>query len=106
MSNKVGVDDVTVSAGSVGLPVADVGTNAFTSTNGLVLGGSTAGNYTLTGVSGSVIVTQAVNLPALTSSLNPSAYRAGVNFTATPAPLTPPAPFNSSPTIFCSTPKG
>jgi hypothetical protein len=83
VSNKVGSDNVTVSAGSVGLAAATVGTNSITSTNGLTLGGSTAVNYTLTGVSGSVVITQAVNVVALTSSQNPSAHGAGVNFTAT-----------------------
>jgi len=83
VSNKVGIDDVIVSAGSVGMDTANIGTNPITSTNGLVLGGSTAGNYTLAGVSGSVIVTQAVNLPAITSTLNPAGYHAVVNFAAT-----------------------
>jgi len=83
LANKVGNDDVTVSAGSAGLDTANVGTNPITSTTGLVLGGATAGNYTLAGVGGAVVITQAVNLPGLTASLNPSGYHAGVSFTAT-----------------------
>jgi hypothetical protein len=83
VSNKVGSDNVTVSAGSVGLATANVGTNVITSTNGLALGGTKAGNYTLSGVSGSVIITQAVPAIMLTSTLNPSAYGVGVSFTAT-----------------------
>ena len=83
VSNKLSSDNVTVNGGSVGLPTANVGTNAITSTNGLTLGGSTAANYTLAGMSGAVIITNAVNLPALASSLNPSGYGVGVSFTAT-----------------------
>lgn len=83
VSNKVGSDNVTVSAGSVGLDTANIGTNVFSSTNGLTLGGSTAVNYTLLGVTGAVIITNAVNAPVLASSQNPSAYGASVGFTAT-----------------------
>jgi hypothetical protein len=83
VTNNVGGDIVTVSAGSAGLAAANVGTNAITSNNGLALGGLNAANYTPTGVSGSVVITQAVNVIALTSSQNPSGYGVGVNFTAT-----------------------
>jgi len=83
VSNKIAGDNVAVNGGSVGLPTANVGTNAITSANGLTLGGSTAVNYTLVGMSGAVIITNAVNLPALVSSLNPSGYGVGVSFTAT-----------------------
>jgi hypothetical protein len=83
VTNNVGGDIVTVSAGSAGLAAANVGTNAITSNNGLALGGLNAANYTPTGVSGSVVITQAVNVIALTSSQNPSGYGVGVNFTGT-----------------------
>ena len=83
VSNKVGSDNVTIAAGSVGMDTANVGTNAITSTSGLALGGSTAVNYSLAGMSGSIIITNAVNVPVLTSSQNPSGYGSSVNFTAT-----------------------
>jgi hypothetical protein len=83
VSNKVGSDNVTVSAGSVGLNTANVGTNIFTSTNGLVLGGSTAVNYTLNGVNGSVVITQALNNIVLTSTMNPAGLGVALNFNAT-----------------------
>jgi hypothetical protein len=83
VTNNVVGDIVTVSAGSVGLAAANVGTNAIVSNNALALGGLNASNYTPSGVSGFVIITQAVNAIALTSSQNPSGFGVGVNFTAT-----------------------
>jgi len=83
VSNKVGTDNVGFSAGSVGFASANVGTNIITSTNGLVLNGSAAPNYTLSGVSGTVIVKTANNAVALVSSQNPSGHAVPVNFTAT-----------------------
>ncbi len=82
VSNKVGYDDVTVTMGSVDVGTPNVGTNAIVATNGLALGGNTAINYTLNGVSGSVITTQAVNNITLTSSANPTGIGNDVNFTA------------------------
>ena len=81
VSNRIG-NNVTVSAGSVGMDTANIGTNLISTTNGLVLGGSGAANYTLDGVSGSVVVTQAVNPIAIVPSMNPSGMGVGVNFTA------------------------
>ncbi len=82
VTNNVGGDIVTVSAGSVGLAAANAGTNAIISNNALALGGLNASNYTPTGLSGFVTVTQAVDAIVLTSSQNPSGYGVGVNFTA------------------------
>ncbi len=59
VANKVGSDDVTIASGSATLAGADAGTQAISSTNTLVLGGAAAANYTLTGASGSVIITKA-----------------------------------------------
>ncbi|MEI6675158.1 MAG: YDG domain-containing protein [Verrucomicrobiota bacterium] len=56
VSNKVSSDVVTVISGSAGLEGAGVGARAITSTSGLTLGGTAAGNYTLTGASGSVTI--------------------------------------------------
>jgi hypothetical protein len=83
VADAIGGDNVTVTSGSGGLSAATVGTNSITSVGNLVLGGTAAGNYTLTGAGGSVIITQAVSSVALASSENPSAYSAGVTFTAT-----------------------
>jgi hypothetical protein len=76
-------DNVTVASGTGGLSAATVGTNSITSAGNLVLGGLAAGNYTLTGASGSVIITQAESSVILASSGNPSAYSASVTFSAT-----------------------
>ncbi len=59
VSNKVGSDDVTVASGSGTLASADAGARAITSFGTLALGGTTAGNYTLTGGSGTVTITPA-----------------------------------------------
>jgi|GEM_PF-714045 len=82
VSNNVGGDVVTVSAGSIDFAAANVGTNVITANNSLALGGLNAANYTPLGASGSVIVTQAVNTITITSSQNPSGYGVGVSFTA------------------------
>lgn len=68
---------------SAGLSGAAPGTNSITSINGLALGGAAAGNYTLTGASGSVIITPAIPAIVLTSSQNPSLCNTSVSFTAT-----------------------
>ena len=83
VANRVRSDDVRVTAGSVDVGIPDLGTNTILATSGLVLGGVTATNYSLTGVSGSVITTQAVNNILITSSANPVGVGLGVNFTAT-----------------------
>jgi hypothetical protein len=69
VTNKVGGDNVTVASGSGSLAGANVGSQAITSFGTLALGGTAAGNYTLSGASGSVNITAAglavTNLPAL-----------------------------------------
>lgn len=62
VSNKVGGDDVFVASGSASLASSWVGTNAIVSVAGMALGGTTAPNYTLAGVSGAVNITNP-NLP-------------------------------------------
>lgn len=59
VANKVGVDDVTVASGNGSVAGANAGSEAITSFGTLALGGTTAGNYTLVGASGSVTVTTA-----------------------------------------------
>ena len=57
VGNEVGSDNVTVASGSGTLAGASVGIEAITSFGTLSLGGPSAGNYTLTGASGSVNIT-------------------------------------------------
>jgi len=56
VTNRVGVDDVSVATGTGGLAGAQAGTNALTSVGTLALGGTSAVNYTLTGAGGAVVV--------------------------------------------------
>jgi autotransporter-associated beta strand protein len=56
VANKIGSDNVTVASGSASMSSANAGTNALTLPGTLVLGGTSASNYTLSGASGSVIV--------------------------------------------------
>jgi anthranilate/para-aminobenzoate synthase component II len=83
VANKVGSDDVAVASGTGGLAAAGVGTQGITSLGTLALGGVTAVNYTLSGASGSVVVTQAVTSIMLNSSENPSGFNDSIDFTAT-----------------------
>ena len=57
VSNAVGGDIVTVASGEASLASKDVGSQAITSVGTLALGGAAAGNYTLTGATGSVDIT-------------------------------------------------
>jgi uncharacterized protein YfiM (DUF2279 family) len=57
VANKVGSDNVTVASGSGTLAGANVGSEAITSFETLALGGTAAGNYTLSGANGSVNIT-------------------------------------------------
>jgi hypothetical protein len=57
VANKIGSDDVLVSSGSGTLASPDVGLQTISSFGSLALGGTTAGNYTLSGASGSVNIT-------------------------------------------------
>src|SRR3989442_1464087 len=59
VSNKVGTDDVTVATGSGTLASKTVGSPAITSVGPLGLGGTAAGNYTLTGATGSGTINKA-----------------------------------------------
>jgi len=81
--NKVGSDDVSAASGAATLAGPNVGPEAITAAGSLELGGLTAGNYTLIGVSGSVVIGQAQSSLALSSSENPSGYLDSIFFTAT-----------------------
>ena len=83
VANKVGGDDVTVASGAAVLASATTGMEGITSFGTLVLGGLTAPDYTLSGGSGSINITQANALLTLTSSENPAGYKDSVAFTAT-----------------------
>ena len=69
VSNVVGTDDVTVASGTATLASKNVGTQAITSVGTLALGGTAAGNYTLTGATGSVTIsTLALTINAVADS--------------------------------------
>ncbi len=72
ITNLVSGDNVTLS-GSATLTSANAGTEAISSFTGLTLGGSAAGNYTLTGANGSVNINQA----PLTVTANPLSKTVG-----------------------------
>ncbi len=65
--NAAGSDDVSLASGSAILAGTSVGPEAITLPGSLALGGLTAGNYTLTGVSGIVTITNP-SIPFLISS--------------------------------------
>ncbi|EEF62267.1 autotransporter-associated beta strand repeat protein [Pedosphaera parvula Ellin514] len=64
VTNKVGADVVTVGGGSATLASTNAGPEAITSFATLTLGGAAAANYTLTGASGTVLITS----PSITIS--------------------------------------
>jgi hypothetical protein len=83
VANKVGGDTVDVASGTGGLAGSNVGPQNITSLGLLALGNNSAGDYTLTGYSGSVTITQAVASVSVGSSENPSGYKDSLSFTAT-----------------------
>jgi fibronectin-binding autotransporter adhesin len=56
ITNVVGSDDVSLASGSATFAASSAGVQHITSASGLVLGGTTAGNYTTVGAIGSVTV--------------------------------------------------
>ena len=69
VSNAISGDMVDVASGSATLAAKDVGSEAITSFAGLTLGGNTAGDYTLTGATGSVTITPAaLSIDAVTDT--------------------------------------
>jgi hypothetical protein len=72
VSNKVGSDTVTVATGSGTLAAATAGPESITSVGTLALGGAQAGNYTLTGATGSVTINKAT--PTLSVTNSPATY--------------------------------
>ncbi len=88
VTNKVGSDDVDFVSGSGTLASSNVGLRAITSFDTLALGGAQSLNYTLTGATGVVEITQAqatVNLSNLAQVYNGAARVVGV--TTVPAGL-------------------
>ena len=68
VSNEVGGDDVSLS-GSATLAGQDVGSQSISSFADLTLGGTSAGDYTLTGATGSVTITPAaLSIDAVTDT--------------------------------------
>jgi hypothetical protein len=69
VTNKVDSDDVTVASGSGTVASPNIGTHPITSFGTLTLGGTTAGNYTLSGASGYVTITAAATALTVTNLL-------------------------------------
>ena len=86
VANKISGDTVNVASGTGSLAGKNAGTEAITSLGTLALGNNTAGNYTLTGANGSVIITHAGSAIVVASSENPSGFKDGVSFTAASLP--------------------
>ncbi len=86
VANIVGSDNVTVASGTAGLADSSIGTQAITSLGTLALGGIQASNYSLTGASGSVTITQAGTTVMLSSSSNPAGYLDNLTFIANITP--------------------
>ena len=58
MANQVGSDNITVASGAGVLAAKSAGVENIASFGNLALGNNTAGNYTLSGASGSVTITR------------------------------------------------
>ena len=89
VANKVGSDTVSVASGSGTLAGANAGAEPISSFDSLALGNDSAGNYTLTGASGSVTITTASSTNSVAASPNPSLPGSNVTFTATLAAVVP-----------------
>ncbi len=83
VSDVVNGDNVNVASGSGTLASANAGSEAITSFGSLVLGNNAAGDYTLTGASGSVTITMVTTSVSVNSLLNPSCTTNSINFNAT-----------------------
>ncbi len=85
ITNLVGGDQVTLS-GSATLASANAGPEAISSFAGLTLGGSAAGNYTLTGASGSVTIRGSVSTSVIIDNGQPGFSETGsgwIHYTGT-----------------------
>ncbi len=80
VGNKAGLDDVTVASGSATLTSPAVGLRSIASVGSLTLGGASANNYTLTGVGGSVTISQkplSITAPSIASKAYNASASAG-----------------------------
>ena len=82
ITNVLAGDSVFLVAGSAGLAGANTGMEPIISPNTLTLGGAQAGNYTVTGLTGSVLITQTTSSLLLASSAQTSAWQQPVTFIA------------------------
>ncbi len=86
VTNKVGLDDVVVAGGTGVLVDSDPGSQDFDNFGSLTLGGADAGNYTLAGASGSVVLITQANLTIVGAVAQNRAYDgttdADVDFTS------------------------
>jgi autotransporter-associated beta strand protein len=89
VANAISPDSVNAASGSGTLSGANPGSQAITSFGSLALGNNAAGNYTLTGASGSVTITNASTTNNVAASPNPSLPGADVTFTSAPGAVPP-----------------
>ena len=82
ITNILGSDRVFPVSGSAGLAGANAGVQAIVSPNTLTLGGAQATNYTVTGLTGSVLITRTSSSLLLASSAQTSGWQQPVTFTA------------------------
>jgi len=83
ITNILGTDDVFLVSGSAGLAGANTGVEPIVSPNTLTLGGAQAANYSVAGLTGSVLIIQASSSLLLASSAQPSGWQQPVTFAAT-----------------------
>jgi hypothetical protein len=91
VANAISPDAVNVASGSATLASANAGSEAIQSSSfsGLTLGNNSVGDYTLTGASGSVTITEAGATNIITASQNPATPSQPMTFTATLSALPP-----------------
>lgn len=82
ITNLLGGDSVFPFSGSAGLAGLNTGAQPIVSPNSLTLGGPQAANYTVTGLTGSVLITKTSSSLLLTSSVQPGGWQQPVTFTA------------------------
>ena len=82
ITNVVGGDNVFLVSGGAGLAGVNTGVQTIVSPNTLALGGAQAANYTIAGLTGAVLVTQASSSILLASSAQTGGWQQPVTFNA------------------------
>ncbi len=87
VANPVGSDVVTVAGGSATLASTNVGPQSITSFASLTLGGAAAGNYTLTGASGSVTITAPLSISITSQYVDSTGTNFIITWTSAPGSI-------------------